>query len=176
MLGRTARRQPVARLQATARRHLAAATPPLPDAWQATYDAADDAAMKLAYRDWAPTYDADSLGSFGYAAPRAAAELLCKHLRPPSLTSPSGGSELTVLDAGAGTGLVGQELFAAAARHPTATMHKLSICGVDYSLDMLAEAGKKGVYSRLLTADLNNLGANLGAEATSLTQWCVLAR
>jgi SAM-dependent methyltransferase len=156
MLGRTARWQAVRRV---------ASTPTLPDAWQATYDAADDAHMMLAYRDWAPTYDRDSMDAFGYAAPRAAAELLCRYLHSPS------GGELTVLDAGAGTGLVGQELFAAAARHPTTAMHKLSICGVDFSPDMLAEAGKKvrgldglPIYSRLLTADLNTLGADLGGE------------
>ena len=57
-----------------------------------------------------------------------------------------GSPELTVLDAGCGTGLVGVLLKEA---------ELSSLTGIDYSPGMLAEAEKKGVYDALHTMDMN---------------------
>ena len=67
-------------------------------AWERTYAARTPEELDEAYRVWAPTYDEDSIRRFGYAAPAAAAELLSRHLVDPGAR---------ILDAGAGTGLVG---------------------------------------------------------------------
>ena len=57
-----------------------------------------------------------------------------------------GSPELTALDAGCGTGLVGVLLKEAGMS---------SLTGIDYSPGMLAEAEKKGVYDALHTIDMN---------------------
>eukprot|EP00966_Prymnesium_polylepis_P232472 5376633-Prymnesium_polylepis.1 len=51
-------------------------------AWEKTYAATTQAELDEAYAAWAPTYDEDSIGRFGYAAPEAAAECLARHLSP----------------------------------------------------------------------------------------------
>ncbi len=94
------------------------------------------AELAAAYADWAGKYDADLVGEMGYEAPRAAAEIL--HT---SLASP----DARILDAGCGTGLVGEEL------------HRLGykrLVGLDYSTDMLQHARTKNVYVELLQGDL----------------------
>ena len=45
----------------------------LPAPWEATYAAETRSELLAAYAAWAPTYDADSVDAFGYAAPRATA-------------------------------------------------------------------------------------------------------
>ena len=64
-----------------------------------------------------------------------AAELMAQHTR----------SGARVLDAGAGTGLVGVELYRLGYRDPV---------GIDLSEDMLAQARAKGVYSELHKMEL----------------------
>ncbi len=90
-----------------------------------------------AYFDrWASTYD-DDLVARGYRAPwiaaDALAQLLCDRDRP-------------ILDAGCGTGLVGERL---SRRGFTA------LVGLDVSLDSLAVAQQKACYERLIRGDLD---------------------
>jgi len=89
------------------------------------------------YRDWAGTYDTTMLDGLGYVSPALVACLLADHV-------PNRGS--AVLDVGCGTGLAGAEL---ARRGFTA------IDGLDYSAEMLAVAGERGIYRKLIEADLN---------------------
>jgi len=92
------------------------------------------------YDEWAAKYDAD-LVEEGYQAPSLAA---------PAITSFLGAEALrtaTVLDAGCGTGLVGQLL----ARDYGAS----TVDGVDLSPGMLEVARKTGVYRHLEAADLS---------------------
>lgn len=88
------------------------------------------------YSDWAGSYDADLVGEMGYNAPVAAAELLHAEL---------GAAESCILDAGCGTGLVGEALFQRGHQH---------ITGIDYSTDMLEQARRKNVYVSLMQVDL----------------------
>ena len=111
----------------------------LPAPWEATYAAKTRAELLAAYEAWAPTYDADSVDAFGYAAPRAAAEVLARHVADVN--------SATVLDAGAGTGQVGEHL---------AQLGFADVVGVDLSEPMLDVARQKGCYRRLLCADLSD--------------------
>ena len=74
----------------------------------------------------------------GYVAPINAAGLFNRHMA----------ASATVLDAGCGTGLVGECLH---------QMGYRNIVGLDYSKKMLKEAESKQVYSALLQGDLNDL-------------------
>jgi SAM-dependent methyltransferase len=144
----------------------------LPGPWQLTYDAANPAELAQAYELWAPSYDADSVDAFGYAGPRAAAELLCRHAPQQQQGGTKDSDCLTVLDAGVGTGLVGQELFSVASSD---LAQRLVLHGADTSEDMLSQAAKKmqpvcvgdvggggiGIYTALHTADLNKLSSSL---------------
>ena len=67
-----------------------------------------------AYGSWAKTYDQVLLENFGYQAPARSVELLSKYLPI---------EDAVVLDAGCGTGLVGQLL---------AKARKFQIDGADY--------------------------------------------
>ena len=75
--------------------------------------------------------------NFGYQAPARSVELLSKYLPM---------EEAVVLDAGCGTGLVGQLL---------AKARKFQIDGGDYSQSMLDEAQAKGCYRALHQVYLN---------------------
>ena len=65
------------------------------------YTAKNHAELMEAYKGWAADYDADTVGQFGYVAHVVSAEALHEALKDPSAY---------VLDAGCGTGLVGEEL------------------------------------------------------------------
>ena len=73
-------------------------------AWERTYLAQTQAELDMAYAEWAETYDDESMRLFGYAAPAEAARVLSRHLGPEL--------DARILDAGAGTGLVGSFLAA----------------------------------------------------------------
>ena len=92
--------------------------------------------LAAAYAEWAESYDADLVGEMGYQAPFVAAALLDSHL---------GSKSVQILDAGCGTGLVGQAL---------ARLGYRQLIGLDYSADMLAQAKLKGIYHQLKQCDL----------------------
>eukprot|EP00964_Phaeocystis_antarctica_P122987 scaffold86650_cov59-Phaeocystis_antarctica.AAC.7 len=115
------------------------------------YTAETQAELDTAYAEWSTTYDDDSLRRFGYAAPAEAASLalalalalaltlaltLALNLALTlalALTSRHLGPELDarILDAGAGTGLVGSFLAAKGYRN---------LVGLDRSQPMLEQA------------------------------------
>lgn len=79
------------------------------------------------YAKWANEYESDMIQGLGYTMPEDAGRMFARHV-PQSAR---------VLDAGAGTGLVGQAL---------AELGYRDIVAMDMSADMLAEAERKGVY------------------------------
>jgi predicted TPR repeat methyltransferase len=103
--------------------------------------AASDEELMQTYGKWAASYDSDLIGKWNYQGPAAAAkwvEHYWSHQVAPARAH--------VLDAGCGTGLVGEAL------------HRLgfsTITGVDCSEDMLKQARAKGVYQTLQKVDLN---------------------
>lgn len=90
-----------------------------------------------AYKDWAGDYDADTVGAFGYVAHIASAQALDDVL---------GGKDAYILDAGCGTGLVGEELSKKGYQRMDA---------LDFSKEMLVEAERKKIYNRHIQADLS---------------------
>ena len=94
----------------------------------------DDA--RALYDEWAAQYDADLAGeSQGYVAPVLAAETVVRVAGP----------DVTVLDAGCGTGLVGAALAERGVR---------VIDGMDVSEGMLEQARATGAYRSLQPVDL----------------------
>ena len=93
------------------------------------------------YESWAPEYEADIVGGYGYTAPRIAAEAMAAAV-------PDRGAAL--LDIGCGTGLVAGELAARGFE---------TVDGFDASPRMLAEARASGHYRNLLRGDLRDPGA-----------------
>jgi predicted TPR repeat methyltransferase len=93
--------------------------------------------LMAAYGDWAEKYDHDLLREMGYVAPRIAVSLLKEHLAHEGAR---------VLDAGCGTGIVGELLHQKGYGH---------IEGLDCSPPMLEKAGAKGIYKALNRGDLN---------------------
>lgn len=89
---------------------------------------------KRLYASWASTYDQTFAEKTGFAFPRQVADLFYAN-----------GGTGPVLDAGAGTGLVAEEILKAG---------PCTIDAVDISSEMLNEAGAKGVYRELVEADL----------------------
>lgn len=106
-----------------------------PVAW--VYGARDTPMLRERYDAWAPTYDAEL--DRGYAhLPRRAASLLAELVG--DVAAPR------VLDVGAGTGLVGAQLFAEGITE---------LVGVDLSAAMLAQAQARGVYRELVVGDVH---------------------
>jgi predicted TPR repeat methyltransferase len=89
------------------------------------------------YDGWAARYDDELLGEWGYTSPQKAVDLLSESMRL---------SDLRVLDAGCGTGLVGSFLKVAGVPN---------ITGIDYSSGMLAQAQEKRIYDALHLMDMN---------------------
>jgi ubiquinone/menaquinone biosynthesis C-methylase UbiE len=110
----------------------------LPGAWRKTYEATNQTELIDAYSDWAETYDKDSIGHFGYSAPEVAAKTLATYVQP----------NASVLDLGAGTGLVGEFL---------AKEGFTQISALDLSPEMLAVARKKKCYHEILQMDAENI-------------------
>jgi ubiquinone/menaquinone biosynthesis C-methylase UbiE len=94
----------------------------------AVYGAKDARAVTALYDDWAETYDAE-MATAGYRHPSICLALLARHL-------PKGAAPL--LDAGAGTGLIGEWL---------AIMGYPTVEALDISAGMLAVARRKGCYT-----------------------------
>ena len=93
----------------------------------AVYDAKSPTEVAALYDRWADTYDAE-MAMAGYRHPTICLALLARHL-------PRGATPL--LDAGAGTGLIGEWLGIMGYPHVEA---------LDISEGMLAKAAAKGVY------------------------------
>lgn len=94
---------------------------------QRVYAARDADELLERYTEWAADYDEDLERGFGYALPAAAAQTMRRFVP----------RDAKVLDAGAGTGLVGEALRSLGYRHLDA---------LDMSPAMLARAAAKGVY------------------------------
>lgn len=94
------------------------------------YGAKGNDELRALYDDWAGEYDRD-LKAFGYSYPPAIAGLVGRYVR--ALDAP-------ILDAGAGTGSVGEVL---------AILGYTRLTGIDLSDGMLAVARAKGVYAEL---------------------------
>lgn len=105
-------------------------TPNLKDA----YALKSPQAVKDLYRDWADSYDIGFSVNQGYQIPREVA-----------LAFVAAGGAGPVLDVGAGTGLVGEQMQA---------LDVQDIDGVDLSAEMLGVAATKGVYRDLIEADI----------------------
>lgn len=101
------------------------------------YGARNHTELMGAYKDWAADYDSDLLDRFGYVAHIASADALEKAVDK---------KDARILDAGCGTGLVGEKL---------AKKGFTSIDALDYSREMLDEAERKGIYRRYIHADLS---------------------
>ena len=95
---------------------------------QWVYSSQNNQELGERYDQWAKEYDDDLARDFGWVAPQRAAEALAKHVP----------KDARVLDAGAGTGLVGVLLDRLGYKR---------IVAMDLSQGMLEEARKKGVYS-----------------------------
>ncbi len=105
--------------------------------WKATYDAETQDQLNEAYKHWATEYDRDTVQGMGYVGPVTACKMLDTYLESP---------KSRVLDAGCGTGLVGEIL----ARHGYGQLD-----AIDISQDMLEVAKEKDVYGKLIQADMN---------------------
>ena len=85
------------------------------------------------YRNWAATYDSEFADAMGYAYGRNVAAALREEL---------GDATPLILDVGAGTGLVAEELPG------------LEVDAIDISQEMLDVAGAKGLYRERICGDL----------------------
>ena len=109
------------------------------------YSLETEADSKALYGDWADTYDETMMDGMGYLTPTKTAELLARRLP---------NSRALILDVGAGTGLAGVEL---------SRLGYLNMHAIDYSAEMLSVAERRGIYEKLIEADLNDkldVGAN----------------
>ncbi len=93
----------------------------------------DDA--RRMYGDWAPTYDERFGAAWGYIAPREIAAILKSEIAP----------EAEILDIGAGTGLVAENL------------RGLTVDALDITPEMLEVARGKQLYRHLMVDDLTKV-------------------
>ena len=92
----------------------------------------DEGELEKRYDQWAGLYDEDINEHFGYTLPERVSEIVANWLP---------GKAVKLLDAGAGTGLVGQSLSA---------LGFTDLVAIDLSEGMLEEARNKGVYREIL--------------------------
>ena len=92
--------------------------------------------LAKAYNEWADNYDQDLIDEMGYVAPLIATQLFSDNVEDRATI---------ILDAGCGTGLVGEYLR----RHGYKNIE-----GLDYSRAMLEKAGQKQIYRKLTQGDL----------------------
>ena len=101
-----------------------------------TLHAADSEELEGIYKKWASNYDHDVVELAGYVGHLITSSLLISKLK---------NKKAKILDAGCGTGLVGEILFENNYKH---------IEGVDFSQEMLDVAIQKQVYQSLRLVDL----------------------
>ena len=97
---------------------------------QWVYASATNEELQERYDQWAADYDRDLAEVFAWNGPSNAAAILAKHVDKPA----------KILDAGAGTGLVGESL---------SQLGYTSLVAIDLSNGMLEEARRKNVYREL---------------------------
>ena len=90
----------------------------------------DNKELEDRYDQWAKDYDADLDEEFGYVSPQMAVDLFTRYVHKGA----------RILDAGAGTGLVGELLAKQGYRN---------LVAIDLSLGMLEEAREKDAYREL---------------------------
>lgn len=100
------------------------------------YGLKDAAEAQAFYRLWADDYEGHMVGELGYCSPRLVAERLTAHLAD---------TTAEILDIGCGTGLTSDHLHEQGFRR---------IDGVDLTPAMLAKSAARGIYRRLIRADL----------------------
>lgn len=100
------------------------------DRVQWVYAARNNRELEQRYDEWADEYDRDLREEFEWIAPRATVDLFGQYVAP----------DARILDAGVGTGLVGECLI-------DAGYHDLH--GIDLSVGMLDAARRKAVYREL---------------------------
>lgn len=101
------------------------------------YTATNHQELMGAYSDWAKEYENDTVDAFGYVAHITTAKALADAV---------GDKNSLILDAGCGTGLVGEQLV---------DLGYKNLEALDYSLEMLKEAEAKKIYSCHMQADLS---------------------
>ena len=109
------------------------------------YSSQNNSELSERYDEWAKDYDKDLSEVFGWIAPKTASDYLAKYVEANS----------NVLDAGAGTGLVGLALAEHGFQNLTA---------MDLSEGMLKEARNKNIYKSF---DQMTLGEHLDYETNS---------
>ena len=92
---------------------------------------ADD--IKEIYRKWAPSYEDSFADKWGYVAPMKIANIFLKNFKGAG----------PILDVGAGTGLVAENL------------NRMDVDGIDISKEMLAIAKTKNIYRNVIEGDLS---------------------
>ena len=97
------------------------------DRVQWIYSSRDNKELAERYDQWAKDYDADLNEEFGWSGPQSAVEFLIKYVS----------KDARILDAGAGTGMVGELL---------ARQGYNNLVAMDLSAGMLEEARKKNAY------------------------------
>ena len=97
---------------------------------QWVYSSRDNRELAERYDQWAKDYDTDLDQDFGWIGPLRAAEVFARHVP----------AQAKILDAGAGTGLVGRALVKLGYR---------DLVAIDLSLGMLEEARGADVYAEL---------------------------
>ena len=101
-----------------------------------TLHAADIVELENIYKSWANKYEDDVINLAGYVGHLITSDLLLSYLR---------NNQAKILDAGCGTGLVGEILIKNSFQN---------LVGVDFSQEMLNIAKQKNVYKSLELADL----------------------
>ena len=127
------------------------------DRVQWVYASENNRQLEERYDQWAQEYDTDLADDFGYVMPRMAAEIFERFVS----------KDAKVLDAGAGTGLVGVELN---------RLGYSDIEAMDMSRGMLDTAGAKSVYGALhqmvmgepLGFETNRYDATIGVGVLTL--------
>ena len=100
------------------------------DRVQWVYAAKNNRELEERYDEWADEYDRDLRGEFEWIAPQATVGVFGKYVTP----------DAKILDAGVGTGLVGECLIDAG---------YLDLNGIDLSEGMLEAARRKAIYREL---------------------------
>lgn len=101
-----------------------------------TLNAANLDELEDIYKNWASDYEYDVIQLAGYVGHLITSDLLLNNLK---------NNNARILDAGCGTGLVGQILH---------KKNYKNIVGVDFSQEMIDRAHKKNVYKSLSLCDL----------------------